>query len=599
MVITGRKGHVFYFINFMIHLYHVCLKIPQAFNDEMMRPARDKTNISGNSGPVKPADSPKPYTKLTGKGFTLLWFAIIAFVLFGQSIRFNYTYLDDQLLILGKMERLQSFSTLKSAFSEDVFQSPPGRGYYYRPVLTLSFMADAMIGKGSFAMFHFSNIAYHILATFLLFLFFMELGYDRLRSMLFGLFFLVHPMVTQAVAWVPGRNDTLLAIFIIGSLISWLKYLKKGNKFHLILHLLLWGLALFTKESAIVLPVVIVFYSLTIMRTPLKKFVIAGAGWVILSVTWATIRHHILGSSGEATFFSRILSVIKNLPAILPYLGKTIFPFNLAEYPILADMRVSAVLGIITIGVLIILMWLSKPKQWSLYFFGFLWFIAFLVPSFVSVNHQVPNFSEHRSYISLAGIFLFILGTGPVEKVNFTKWGPISVVIGICLLFSILTFLHVRHFRDQFTFWRSAVDSSPTHAFNYNNLGAMYFLEKDYEKSEPYFRKALEINPSEPMANSNAGLICMNTNRPAEAEKYYLEEIRINPTYDHAYYNLGLLYYNHGRFDEGIRQWEKTLTVNPGYTDAYKALLFAYEKMDRKEDYEQIALKARALGVLP
>jgi len=225
--------------------------------------------------------------------------------------------------------------------------------------------------------------------------------------------------------------------------------------------------------------------------------------------------------------------------------------------------------------------------------------MAFLLPSFVSINNQIPNFSEHRSYLSLAGILLIILECNPVKKNNFSTLIPVSVLAGIALLFSVLTFIHTRNFKDQFSFWQNAVDTSPSHAFNYNNLGAMYFLEGDLVKAEPLFRKALAVNPYEPMANSNTGLVCMRTGRLDDAEKYYLEEIRINPSYDHAYYNLGLLYFNNSRQEEGIFQWEKTLTVNPGYTDAYQALLFAYEKMERKEDYDRILTKAKENGMLP
>jgi len=186
-----------------------------------------------------------------------------------------------------------------------------------------------------------------------------------------------------------------------------------------------------------------------------------------------------------------------------------------------------------------------------------------------------------------------------VKKADFSRMKPLLVFGGTGLLFIVLTFLHTRHFRDQITFWQNAVDTSPTHAFNYNNLGAMYYLQGDLEKAEPLFRKALQINPFEPKANGNTGLVCMKTDRPSDAEKYYLEEIRINPTYDHVYYNLGVLYYNYGRSDDGINQWLKTLTVNPLYTDAYEALLFAYQKLDRKEEYRQMVLKARKNGVLP
>ncbi len=551
--------------------------------------------------PSQPAsnDHSERYPKLLGKGFPLLWFAIVAFILFGQSVSFRYTYLDDQTLILNNLDKLKSASILFTAFGEDAFHSPAGHGFYYRPILTISFMADAIVGNGSFAMFHFSNILYHILATFLLFLFFAEAGFGRIRSFVAGMLFLVHPMVTQAVAWVPGRNDSLLAIFILGSFLFWLKYLKRGNNRYVMLHLLFYLLALLTKENAFVLPGLIVFYGFAMRPAPLKKYSIAGTGWVIITVGWAVLRYLALGGLNGVPVSIQLLSIAKNLPAVLPFLGKALFPFDLSVFPVLTDMKVSVVLGVIAIALLAGLVAVTKPKQWLIYSFGLLWFLAFLVPSFVSINNQIPNFSEHRSYLSLVGIFIIFMVCTPVNKADFTRMVPIAAVAGICLLFGVLTYLHTRHFKDQFAFWQNAVDTSPSNAFNYNNLGAMYFLNENLEKAEPLFRKALQINPYEPMANSNTGLVCMRTERVAEAEKYYLEEIRINPTYENAYYNLGLLYFNHSHPEEGISLWERTLVINPAYPDAYQALLFAYGKMGRKEDYERIASKAKENGLKP
>jgi hypothetical protein len=550
---------------------------------------------TGKSGSVA-SQTKQPW--FFSKGFILLWFAIAGFVLFGQTIGFDYTYLDDQTLILNNIGKLSQGSYIQKAFTEDVFHSGTGNGYYYRPVLTLTFMADAMAGNGKFSMFHFSNIVYHILATFLLFLFFIETGSDRIRSFLFSLIFLVHPMITQVVAWVPGRNDSLLAIFVLSSFIFWLKYLKTNQSRYLFLHLFLFVVALLTKENAIVLPVLIVLFSSMTQRTPLRKYFIPGASWAIILVIWAIIRFRALGGETQVSFLLQVSSMFGNLPALLPFLGKMIFPFSLSVFPVLADMKISIVLGLVAIGVLVALIGVSKPKQWFLYFFGIFWFFAFLVPSFITVNKSVPDFSEHRAYLSLAGILILVMASGPVKNANFTKIIPLSTTAVFILFFGILTFLHSRNFRDNFSFWQNAVDTSPSNAFNHNNLGAMYYLAGNHEQAELYFRKALKINPYEPLANSNTGLVCMNSKRPAEAEKYYLEEIRINPSYDHAYYNLGLLYFNNSRPGEAVVQWEKTLEVNPYYIDAYKALLFAYEKMERKEDYQRIVTLGRLKGVL-
>ena len=559
------------------------------------------------SKPVTAADHARSNFKSTltreqapwylSKGYPLLWLAIAGFLLFARTIAFDYTYLDDQTLILNNLNKLSQASFIKQAFTEDVFHAGPGRGYYYRPLLTLTFMADAALGGGKFGMFHFSNIIYHILATFLLFLFFCGTGSDRRRSFLFSLLFLVHPMVTQAVSWVPGRNDSLLAIVVLGGFITFLKYLKTGSSRYLVIHFLLYIAALLTKENAVVLPVLIMVYGVTILRTPLKKFPLPAIVWLIITMIWAAVRYQALTGGSQLGFSTQMLSAIQNFPAVLPFLGKMLFPLQLSVFPILADMKISSILGFVVVAILAVIVMLTKPKQWFICIFGILWFLAFLVPSFVSFNHQINNFSEHRSYLSLAGILFLVMACFPVRNSDFSKPLPLLVMGAFILAASVITFLHSASFRNNFTFWENAVETSPSNAFNYNNLGAMYYLAGNLGKAEPLFRKAIEINPVEPMANGNIGLVCMNSNRPEEAEKYYLEEIRINPNYDNAYYNLGLLFYKKSRIDDAITLWEKTISISPYYVDAYKALAQTYQQLNRSDDYNRIIGLARQMGL--
>ena len=533
------------------------------------------------------------------RGFVLLWFAITAFLLFGQSLGYDYTYLDDQSLVLNSMNRISHMSYIPETFKEDAFHSPPGNRFYYRPLLTTSFIFDSIAGQGKFSMFHFSNILYHLLATFLLFLFLTELGYDRLKSFLFALIFLVHPVITQTVAWVPGRNDTLLAVFVLTSFLSFLKYLRSNFTPVLILHFLFFTLALFTKETVIVLPLLLFVYGLLIYHKPFVKMVVMGVIWVLIASIWLIIRYHALGDSHGYTIRETLIPFIGNLPGIFPFLGKSLFPFRLSVSPVMSDMKVSFLLGLLATGILGFMLFLTKSRRWVYFIFAALWFILFLLPSLLTNNPKViTNYSEHRYYLPLMGIIIFIQECDPVRKVRVNKILSWSLII-VVLFFAVLTFSHMQYFKDKIVFWQNAVSTSPSNAFNYNNLGAMYFLNQDLGKAEIYFRKAVEINPFEPKANGNIGLICMRTGRAFEAEKYYLEEIRINPEYDDVYCNFGLLCYNTARADEAIKLWEKTLIINPCYADAYHDLMIAYYRLKRKDDYQRIALLAEKNGIHP
>ena len=555
--------------------------------------------MAKGQGKPKKTASAETSPKLLSGAYPLLWFTIAAFILFGQSIAFNYTYLDDHNLVLFNLENLKSPSYFSKAFTEDVFHLPSVSSYYYRPVMTLSFMADAMIGNGSFGMFHFSNILYHILATFLLFLFFIELGFERIRVFLFSMLFLVHPLATQAVAWVPGRNDTLLAIFVLASFVAWIRYLKSGRMYLVILHLLCYALALLTKESAVMLPFMVVIFSWFVYKTPAKKFLIPGIGWLVLTITWAFTRFHVLGSEHGVAFSVQLISVIFGSPALLAYIGKAFFPFDLSVLPVLADLKLSMIFGAVAIVLTAWLAWLTKPKKWFYFFFGLLWFFAFLLPALVAIGAQVPNFSEHRIYLAMAGLLLVVMNCHDLKKPVSPKALPVSILTGILLLFSVLSFLHSRNFRDQFAFWQNAVTTSPTNGFNYKNLGGMYVQEGNMAEAEKCLRKALQLNPREPLANSDLGYVCVMTKRFAEGEKYYLEEIRLNPSYAHVHYNLGLLYYNQSRTDEAIVEWEKTISLNPLHDGAYKVLLTTYQNLNRRYDYQRIATMANQYGITP
>jgi Tfp pilus assembly protein PilF len=529
--------------------------------------------------------------------YPLLWIAIGAFLLYGQTIPFQYTFLDDQNLVLFNLENLKTPAYVTKAFTEDVFHMPELSTYYYRPVMTLSFMADAMIGQGSFAMFHVSNIIYHILAVFLLFLFFTELGFNRSRSFIFSLIFLVHPALTQAVAWVPGRNDSLLAIFILASAIYGIRYFRQLRISDLALHLSFYILALLTKESAIVLPFWLLIAGLVYCRVPGGKYPAPLAGWIMITVTWAIVRNYVTGGEHSVPFVVQLLSALKNLPAVLPYLGKALLPFDLSVFPVMADMTLSLVFGIVFIGIILLLTLFFHRKHWFFLLAGLVWFLAFLLPSLVYMPGQVPNFSEHRIYIALAGILMVMINFEGVKTAAQARVPALPLAAGIILIFSILTFLHSRNFRDQFAFWHNAVETSPDHAFNYKNLGSMYVQAGDLAKAEPYLRKAIQINPAEPLANSDLGYVCVMTGRPADAEKYYLEEIRINPQYDHVHYNLGLLYLNNGHADAGIRELEKTISMNPYHAGAYKTLLEVYRNQNRPADYNRVMEMVKQSGV--
>jgi len=178
----------------------------------------------------------------------------------------------------------------------------------------------------------------HIITSCLVYLMFIKMDYKKELSFFFGLFFAVHPVLSQAIGWIPGRNDSLLALFFIASFIFFLDYFKAKKNKYLYLHLTFYALSMFTKESALLLPFMIILYTGLVKREKLftndlyKVYV----GWGSIVVAWFFLRSIALsGGSVQYTPEHILGSLWKNSPAILLYLGKVFFPINLSVLPTL------------------------------------------------------------------------------------------------------------------------------------------------------------------------------------------------------------------------------------------------------------------------
>ncbi|MBI2054447.1 MAG: tetratricopeptide repeat protein [Candidatus Staskawiczbacteria bacterium] len=508
----------------------------------------------------------------------LIW--LIGFVLYFKSIFFGFTYLDDNALILDNIDFLSNIGNIFSVFARDVFYATHGLSAYYRPLLTVSLMFDAVISGQSPAMYHFTNIIIHLAGSSLVFTALLKLKYSRIASFFLAVIFSVHPALTQAVAWIPGRNDSLLAVFVLASFIFFLDFIEKGKNRSVFWSAFFFLLAIFTKETALLLPAVFLFYAF-LRYFPLKNILFKfSIPWIVSVVVFFLLRHIAFENPLQARFKDIFLSVFFNLPALIQLLGKVFFPFNLSVLPIIQDTTfIFGAMGIFFILILVIMKARDKSSpagSFKMMLFGIAWFIVFLLPSFIRPNAFVTaDFIEHRLYLPFFGIIIFLAESRLPKFLedSFGGWHFFGWIV-LASIFFVVSFLHQNNFYNRTAFWKNAALNSPHSPLAQRNLGAMYYLDGQYDLAEEYYKKSLTINKTEPMVHNNLGLIYVSRGLFLEAEKEYLEELSLNPNYDNARFNLGLLYYKAGKIEEAKKEWEKTLEINPEHSDAIKLMDF-------------------------
>ncbi len=502
--------------------------------------------------------------------FYYLAIIVIAFSLYLKSLFFGYSYSDDNIWILNHYFILKDFSYLPQFFTQPDFVGH----IFYRPILCLSFMVDAHFYGTEPLGYHLTNIVMHVISTGLLFIILNKLHYNKEISFLMSLIFLVHPVLTNAVVWIPGRTDSLLAMPLLSSFILFMEYVEKRKIVYLLGHFLLFIVALLTKELAVILPVICFLYIVFIEKAgsifTKNKWIIGG--WILSVGGWLWVRtlilKHALGNGVSPSL--AIKTILSNGSAFLTYLGKIIFPINLSVSPIPVDM--SLIYGVIAVIILSSLLIVSKHKRNNYILFGMSWFVVFLVPSFV-ISYVKYEYRVYLPMIGLLIVFLELELTYWFQKAKLFCVGALTCIIISC---AIVSFNYSDSYENGVKYWQNAAKNSPHLALAHRNLGAMYYLANDLDQAQLTYEKALEVNPTEPMVHNNLGLIYARKKMFKEAEREYVLEINNNPRYPNSYYNLGLMRYFENKSNDTVKLWNKTLELDPNFIDAYVNLAKLY-----------------------
>jgi Flp pilus assembly protein TadD len=535
-----------------------------------------------------------PYLVIIGLGL----------MVYARTLGFGFNYLDDNTLILDRQNWLRNPAYFFQAFKEDAFRSNSSQQFYYRPMLTNSFLLDTQLGGVHPWVYRLTNLLLHLASCCLAFKFFRSLGLAVVYAIFFSLILTVHPVFVQAVTWIPARNETLLLLFVVPSFLAFLEFMRTAKPVYFLAHLLAWSLALLTRENAALLPLVCLSYLYFVRREiPKTKTLTLLASWLILGGLWMWIRGMVLRGAGPVSFGGHLETVAQNSLAGVAMIGRIFLPLGLSVYPVLDNAKI--IFGAVSLAILAGLFRFCGCRDKRLAWFGLSWFILFLLPMLVKPHDSFApvDILEIRIYTASLGLGI-LLSTLNLKSVAWARMGGglLRGLSSLILLVSIVVSIRYSdQYRDRIRFWENAAATSPSSAFVHNNLGAMYFLEEKLDLARDQWLKAAQMNPSEKLVHGNLGLVYLRHGDFAAAENELKTELALNPVYDNAYYNLGLVYYGSGRILEALRMWERTLEINPDYQDAYIHLIsheYNYGDLSKARAYREKA-RLRGLALSP
>ena len=530
--------------------------------------------------------------------YLLLFISGIILLLYFPILNYKFTNHDDTTLIEDNYNYLKNPSNVFNLFTKGVYYSTKQLqrdNRYYRPILTLSFLIDTQTGGKSYWQFFLTNILLHIACCILLFFLLQKLKYEKFKSLFVTLIYAVHPALVQAVAWVPGRNDSLLTLFALISTIFYIDYFEKNKIKYAILHFIFFIISLLTKESIVFLPVLLYLYFILLINNgkniiskslKLKYFIV---GWIVISILFFLIRKSILTEAIGLPLSFTINNLFLNLPGIIQYIGKMLLPFHLNTSPIVIDTPI--IYGIITIVLLSFLLIKAKQKNIKMIIWASVWLIIFLIPAILRTSDKYEAIQlEHRMYFPIIGFLIIILETDLLKKINFKNKIHLLIVVLILLFYFALSINHSADYSDEFHYCKSGIEGSPHNSLEHNSYGIYYQVKGDKQNAIKEYNKAILLNPVLPNVKNNLGKIYFDNSNDSLAEFFFQEELKINQNSDLAYSNLGSIRFKYGNYSEAEELKRKALSINPDNVIAKNDLAACLAMQKKYEDAIKICV---------
>jgi len=462
--------------------------------------------------------------------FPALIVFIIPLLLYASTISFDYV-LDDKMVLSENKFVKEGFFGIKDIFSNDSFngyldnQKALLAGARYRPLSIATFAVEYHFFGLNSRLSHFINILLYALTGLIIFrVLTLYLSKKKNRKWYFSLsfitalLFMLHPLHTEVVANIKGRDDILSFLLAFGVLFYIHRYIvfKKFNK--LIIAAFLFFLALLAKESSItylaVVPLTLYFFTKANRKQYMAVMLLLFVGTVI----YFRIRVNVLGTvfSSPEEYTSIMnnpflgISFSEKYATIMYTLGLYIkllfFPHPLThdyypyQIPIIgwSDWR-SLVSLVVYMGMLIYAVMTYKKKTvliWCIFYF-------LITISIVSnIFFPIGTFMNERFMYMPSIAFCLFLSFILFEKLPFLfhnqkkpKYALSIILVSVIMIgYSVKTISRLPAWKDTLSLNRAAVKVSVNSARANNFMGVILYQmgleEDDKQKRSDLFIEA-------------------------------------------------------------------------------------------------------------
>lgn len=410
---------------------------------------------------------------------------------------------------------------------------------------------------------------------------------SRLAAAAGALFFAIHPLRVESVAWITERRDVLSGCFFLLAVLAWLRWTEQGErrKRWYALALVAFALSLLSKAWAITLPVVLLILDIY----PLHRFVPGRRAAMLkekapfalmaaIAGVVALIAQKQAGAMNIVEGHTAVDRIIQSGYGLFFYLAKTIAPvaqnplyalkptFNPLEAKYLAGAAAAVIVTLVLIALR-----RRRPEflaAWAVY--------AVSVAPVLGLTQSGPQLvAERYSYLSCLPFAVLAAAGFAALMSRAGRAGPLVAATIALAALGIQSWNYSHEWRDSISLWTRAVRQDPENAQAWFNLGSAKLdsatIKKDRELMKEAFAdlsRVIEINPKYEAAYINRGIARMERD-PKGAIADFDAAIRIRPEYADAFVNRGWVRFGTGDAAGGIADFDTAIRINPRHYQAH------------------------------
>jgi len=465
----------------------------------------------------------------------------------------------------------------------------------YHPLTTITWAVEYAVAGKSAWLYHADNLLLHLLNILLVYIFVKAMAGEKYVAAIVALWFGIHPMHVESVAWISERKDLLYSLFFLCSLIVYLKYLDqaaksvknpsqtdgKARKFYL-LALLFFLLSLLPKSAAVVLPMVMLLvdyllkrkFSLMILTEKIPFFILALFFGILALYSQKSGIHTDIGVIFP--FHERIF--ILNW-GFFRYLSMLFVPTGMSAihpYPVPGDAGfITPIYLSVFFNLAIFGLVLFSIKHSRTCIFGFLFFLFTIILVLQIFPVGGTYISERYTYIPYIGLFFIIAsfmhtlwqrspGKGLTKLLILIFFGALSAE------YAWMTYARIGIWNNSEVFFTDVISKYPDYYKSYLLRGFLRNKAGNSDGALADFSSYIRLKADNPIVYNERGDIFYSRKMYDEALADYDKALMLDATLYVAFNNRGVIKGIKGDLNNSITDFNKAIQLDSAYADALR-----------------------------